>query len=104
MDIRNLIAIALLGAVAPVAAEQPEPAEFAVDRICYHHVQPGTTVADLAVDCSTTTWPAEPRCRDPRLREHGEVQAHRAVLHEGRREVVIHLAFDARCAQSEPQS
>ena len=89
MNLQTLIAIvALIGPIAPTAAEQPEPA--------------GMMLADPAVTCETGTWPAEPRCRDPRLREHGEVQAHRAVLHEGRRELVVHLAFDAQCA--EPQS
>ena len=94
MNIRTLIAIALLGAVAPAAAE---PVEAALDRICYHHVQPGTPVADRAVDCSTAMWPAEPRCADPRLREHGEVRAWRAVLHEERRELVVHLAVEGGC-------
>ena len=101
MKMRNLAAIAaFLGAIAPAAAEQPE-SEVAVDRICYNHVQPGMTVADVSVSCETAVWPAEPRCRDPRLREHGEVQAWRAVLHVSRAELVVHLAFDAGCLESQ---
>ena len=100
MNLQTLIAIvALIGPIAPTAAEQPEPAAF--DRMCFHHVQPqpATTVADVAVTCETATWPAEPRCRDPRLREHGEVRVWRAVLHEDRGELVVHVAFDARCVE-----